>query len=79
VTIVVDGWEVDVNRFEKKVGQFTIAIRQTPVDGAAFRWNVEATAIDGLTGADGVCRSLDEAKVMAERVAGLLGGLVGGP
>ena len=35
MTIVVDGWEVDVNRFEKKVGQFTIAIRQTPVDGAA--------------------------------------------
>ena len=75
MTIVVDGWEVDVNRFEKKVGQFTIAIRQTPVDGAAFRWSIEASAIDGFNDAYGVCRSLDEAKTMAERVVGLLGGL----
>ena len=77
MTIVVDGWEVAVTRFEKRVGPFTIDIRTQAGDGV--RWSVEATTIQGFDQAGGFCPNVDEAKAMAERVAGLLGGLVGGP
>jgi hypothetical protein len=74
VTIVLDGWEVAVTRFEKKIGPFTIGVQPVEING--FRWLVEASNIPNFTSAHGTATHLEEAKATAERVAGLLGGLV---
>jgi hypothetical protein len=85
VTIVLDGWEVAVTRFEKKVGPFTIDIWPNGQEAQTFRWTIETGIVAGFdahwavrsaVAAGGVCPTLDEAKAVAERVAGLLGGLL---
>lgn len=71
--IVLDGWGINAENFSKTAEEFDIDIEDQI---GSFRWRVTSERIPEFEAAAGKCDTLDAAKAMAERVAGLLKALL---